>query len=163
MMFTPPELTKEMKKEIWGDGPWVDEPDFLEFYHKGINCIVRRHYEDGFGGNCGNFCGYVQIPKENTLHGKKDEIVEDELSVHGGITFDEYENGEHWVGFDCAHSSDFMPSMIHQVENPFLTGLKEAFMQDLKKAFPDFTPPKRIYKTWDFVIEETKKLAEQLL
>ncbi len=54
-------------------------------------------------------CGYVGIPKNMKL-----SINEDELGVHGGITYSSYDKSELpflpddmiWLGFDCYHAGD---------------------------------------------------------
>jgi hypothetical protein len=64
-----------------------------------------------------------------------DEI---EVQIHGGLT---YGNGQS-VGFDCCHASDINPR-----EYVYRTAL-----------FQDGVT----YKDYNYVVEETKKLAEQL-
>jgi len=61
------------------------------------------------------WCGYVGIPAGHPWHGMDgDDIPAD---VHGGITWaDRYlpwaePDGLYWIGFDCAHSYDFMPGI----------------------------------------------------
>lgn len=163
MKFTHPELTKERKKEIWGDGPWVDEPDYLEFNHKGINCVVRRIYTAGFGGYLG---AYIQISKEQPLHVKKDAFIKYELSSHKKL-FITYQNGEDWIGFHCGHSYDIIPSIRFVLEksdineDPRIQENRE-ISKKFKQLFPDNPIINPTYKTWDFVVEETKKLAEQI-
>lgn len=142
------ELSPEIKRKSWGEGPWVDEPDHLEFSHKGLKCSVRRiilkRYEDIYHG--GHLCGYVRLPKNRPWH----ETDNDKLDVHGGITFyqeDEDNDGYRWVGFDCAHAFDLMPC-FNQSKCPFEM---EDEMEELAS-----------YKTMDFVIDQTKQLADQI-
>lgn len=60
-------------------------------------------------------CGYVSIPDNHPLHGKL-ELMEAIIACHGGITFyDRMNDGmdsewgtEFYIGWDYAHSGDFM-------------------------------------------------------
>lgn len=92
-------------------------------------------------------CGYVILPEnhpfigidlydgncENPLYG---------LDVHGGVTFADYINEDDYaIGFDCGH---------------FFAG-------DCVPRLSDFTPlAKGIWRDETYVINELKKLAEQL-
>jgi len=35
-------MTPEQKRRAWGDGPWVNEPDLLQFEIDGIHCRIVR-------------------------------------------------------------------------------------------------------------------------
>lgn len=112
----------------------ADEPDFERGYRFGLAYRIIRHPE------MGHLCGYVRIPKGNSLlkeakrgsYGMKgwgskqrygfiprgydavDRLLD--VSVHGGLTWSGHlptrrgENG-YWVGFDCAHCDDYVPAM----------------------------------------------------
>lgn len=53
-----------------------------------------------------HLCGYVQVDRD--LYAEQD-CLDIDINCHGGITF----NGTHeelpchWIGFDCAHGSDW--------------------------------------------------------
>lgn len=147
---------KEEKLKAWGRGPWVDEKDFERFVHKGIECLVRRT-------DSGILCGYVIIPEDSFFNGLAGLSEFDEaFDVHGGITcYGVDENDMIIIGFDCAHPHDICP--LIQKNYPLLNEKWKAFAKHYKlseglKSF--FTPT---YKTWDFVMEETKRLADQIL
>lgn len=112
----------------WGDGPWSEEPDRVEWRDgpTGLPCLARRH--DRFG----HWCGYVGVGPDHPLF----ESGEDEvLPAHGGVTYTGHcedderplrervchlaEPGEPdqlwWFGFDCAHAGDLSPGM-HAME-----------------------------------------------
>lgn len=106
----------------WGDGPWRDEPDRLEWRDEatGLPCLIRRT-------TFGSLCGYVAVPPGHPLHGHQglqglpDEV---EDASHGGITnvSESWRHGDDglwfmalpgddtppskhwWFGFDCAHA-----------------------------------------------------------
>lgn len=116
------QLSYIIDKSEWPAGPWKDEPD-REFWideETGYPCLIRRQNILGF------WCGYIGISKENPLFEKKyEEESYDEIEVHGGITYSKHcdgnqnlgichpsEDGDHvwWIGFDCAHAYDLLPS-----------------------------------------------------
>lgn len=113
-------------------GVWDKEPDYAKFNYMGLKCVVRRNH---FGA----WCGYVKLPPGKLLNAVKrieqrreynslyrkmrggigyNAKVLRNVSVHGGLTYSGklrrnrggLERGL-WVGFDCAHSCDFVPKM----------------------------------------------------
>lgn len=120
--------TKEYRtvdKSAWGNGPWTNEPDKMQWQDKatGLPCLIVR-------GPLGALCGYVGVPNTHGLYGKDYSHEAVAVSAHGGITFggrcctdgDEAEvichvpaPGESddiwWFGFDCAHAGDLSPKM----------------------------------------------------
>lgn len=52
-----------LPKALWGDGPWQQEPDRLEFEHAGLPCILNR------APVTGAWCGYVGVPPGHKLYG----------------------------------------------------------------------------------------------
>jgi hypothetical protein len=153
--------SKEEKIKWFGEGEWVEEPDKIEFSHNGFDCIVKRisikepfskeeHY---FGGH---LCGYISIPPNHPFYGKKYSDLE--IDVHGGLTYAEFENDGYWIGFDCGHSEDLVPSMAHLRE--LYKGEIELFsMPEEFKKYSIFIP---VYRNIDFCIQECKSMAEQL-
>jgi hypothetical protein len=95
---------REQRVEKYGNGPWVDEPDRVEFEHEGFPCLVLRN------DACGFLCGYVAIPDGHPWRVKDAASAAD---VHGGVTFDggtlRDQGDRFWVGFDCAHAWDISP------------------------------------------------------
>lgn len=122
---------------------WLDEPDWGEFKHASLKCLILRHSE------LGHLCGYVGLPKGHPCYGKDyNHIPYDDLSpleVHGGLTFsregngDKWSEGYWWVGFDCAHAFDIVPYM----------------------PFP--VPVSGTYRNFQYVKCEIKGLADQLV
>jgi hypothetical protein len=151
----------EEKREYWGEGEWVYEPDLVEFEHAGLQCRIRRNAVlDGYKKDeslhifGGHLCGYVRLPKEFPDHAEDDINVE----IHGGITYDQLEeDGYTWIGFDCGHSGDLIPSMkILEDEHK----IRECF--PLPEEFKNFSIFNPTYRNIDYVTEETKSLAEQI-
>lgn len=137
----------------WGQGPWQDEPDLVEWRHAGLPCLIVR-------GPHGSLCGYVGVPPEHPLHGKDWEAT-DHLDVHGGITYGHECAGdichvarpgepEHvwWLGFDCAHSGDLSP------------GLLMLLSEEFRRQWP--SERYETYKGLGYVRQQTEALAEQL-
>ena len=143
-----------------GPGPWDQEDDKYEWINEatGYPCIIVRNQMHAF-------CGYVGIPKNHALAGKSYSEIEDAgIDVHGGVTY----SGEggvrisidpsfgfdpdsiYWVGFDCLHAFDLVPSM-------------QAMM---KRHLPAFKPEDKLYKdvyrTAEYTMEQTDSLAVQL-
>ena len=115
-------------KSEWGDGPWQDEPDKVQWKDEatGLPCLAKRH------GRAGHWCGYVGVPEGHPAFGKDYDDVRVATDdgwpdAHGGLTYaahcqegDEAEAICHipdpgepdhvwWLGFDCAHSGDLSP------------------------------------------------------
>jgi hypothetical protein len=139
------------------DGPWVKEPNRLNWKHAGLDCMLVRHWSSL------HWCGYVGVPPGHPAHGKGYDDVritgaegDDYPEVHGGLTFSEGcggfvchipQEGEPddlwWLGFDCAHSGDESPG-------------------HLRKEYPFIPSGYDRYKTLDYVKAETERLARQL-
>lgn len=139
-------------KSNWPDGPWKNEPDKVTWIDEetGLDCMARR------APSVGAWCGYVGIKEGHPLYGKNYVgCTEDDIVVHGGITYSAYCQEEeketgichitkdddkiYWIGFDCAHFNDMSPLMPAM---PF---------------FSDIT-----YKDLEYVKNECKELARQL-
>lgn len=127
-------------KTTWGDGPWQEEPDRIEFRVPelpALACLMVR-------GPMGSWCGYVGVPPGHPLHGKgySDDAAEP-LMVHGGLTYaapcmvesdrgpdalicHAPEPGESdevwWLGFDCGHAFDISPWMTAMLRGYALAG-----------------------------------------
>ncbi|SRR5712692_3880323 len=158
---------------------FTSEKVFSIFKHEGLICCIQRM---AWGGNLN---GYVAIPEGHPLFGKtydsfvhvadKDEVAfngnwiglmlaacspETEagllrldmvLNVHGGLTFSKdhlcgIEDGLlgnlWWFGFDTAHSGDIRP-----------------IQTEIDRKYPNLGNQ---YRDFEYVIEQTKLLAEQL-
>ena len=59
----------------WGNGPWVNEPDFATFTHVDLPCSIVRTLE--------HLCGYVGVQVGHPWHQKAAPPVR----VHGGCNF----------------------------------------------------------------------------
>lgn len=136
--------TKQIDKTKWGPGPWQDEPDRQEWKYRGLPCLAVRN-------QMGSWCGYVAVPPGHPAYKKPYDDVD--VNVHGGLTYADHcrdhichvpAPGEPddvwWLGFDCGHSDDLVPSM-----KEFCKSLLWGTYKDLK-----------------YVVRETSELAEQL-
>lgn len=157
---------KEEKIKWWGGGEWVYEPDLLHFIHKEIEClIVRVCVKDGpregyfFGGH---LCGYCAIPENcpKWEYGKYPDF-----DVHGGITFsDEHDYlNKYAIGFDCAHSHDFVPSTekMHKNIQHELSSVHKSVRDGLSKIH-NVEIPRPKYRNFEYVKKECESLADQL-
>jgi len=114
-------------KSKWGDGPWQDEPDKMQWKDgtTGLACLIKRNMT-------GALCGYVGVPASHPFH-SRDYDIDGVLSLdmHGGATYAALcspgadpahgichvpDAGEPeklwWIGFDCGHYGDFTPSFM---------------------------------------------------
>lgn len=145
-----------------GEGPWNDEPDKAQWIDPatGLDCLIVRN-------RMGAWCGYVGVPPEHPLYGRRCNDVHDamDLDVHGGLTFaapcaEGEDPGavchmaapgrpEHvwWLGFDCAHAWDFVPGMF-QFEHRMGFGLL-----GMDQTYRDLT----------YVVDQVTALAGQLV
>ena len=117
---------------------WLSEPNWSDFTHLGYACAIRR--------TCSlHLCGYVCIPSSHPWADR--DRCEREAEVHGGITWHDQRPPEYpgqalentpgviWIGFDCSHYGDLSPA--------------------------DAFPRGEVYRTFDFVREELRDLAQQ--
>ena len=109
-----------MNKSKWGDGPWLTEPDHLEFKHSGLSCYLHRM-------EMGHWCGYVAVPAGHPMHGMDYNHVN--ANVHGGLTYGRGEPPLWWFGFDCAHHNDYLPGIPYGGEYWTVEMVKEETMQ----------------------------------
>jgi hypothetical protein len=169
------EFSKEKKTKFWKDGEWVNEPDLVIFSHNGFKCTVKRvsAYESNGSLFGGYLCGYVRIPEDHYLYDKDLDHVDDlDLDCHGGVThcnFNEW--GDYYIGFDCAHGYDMIPSMEKMDYNDNL--LKEC--RELLNEIPTYKNNDNLkeyrkllnkihtYKNIDFVTKECKKLVDSII
>lgn len=120
---------KTMTKYNWPPGPWMDEPDKVQWTNRttGLPCLAVRQSESG------HWCGYVGVSEGHPAYEQHYDNVD--VLVHGGLTFSAHcmvspfdpggelaatavchvvEPGEDdhvwWLGFDCIHSGDRSPA-----------------------------------------------------
>lgn len=135
---------------------WETEPDRKHWIDDatGLDCLIVRN---GLGGK-GALCGYVGVPKHHPWHGK--DYDDCEVEVHWGLTYagkcagkichKEETDGKianqdvWWLGFDCAHSGDYIPGM------------------DCKYKTEELASGYSSYKNMAYVTNECRKLAMQV-
>jgi hypothetical protein len=117
----PTEVIREHKvdRSGWPRGEWDAEPDRIEWRHHGVPCLMVR-------ARLGMWCGYAAVePGHRWYQLDYDSVGAD---VHGGLTYADFcqadggpichvaQPGEPervwWLGFDCAHVGDVVPSML---------------------------------------------------
>lgn len=106
--------------------------DYVDrFEHAGYVCTIRKAPLE-------HLCGYVDIPPGHPWHGVG--YVDIDADVHGGLTYSEEEEGAWRIGFDCAHSGDYVPGTSF--------GLRERREGE-------------VYRTEAYVAAHCRSLAEQ--
>jgi len=158
--------TSEKKIKFMGYGEWVEEADVVEFEYLGYQAHIVRVFkrepyakqEAYFGGH---ICGYVKVPETHPLFRKKKECWDADLECHGGITFSEAHE-EHWIGFDCAHSGDYVPTMEHiRRTDPELRGIRDAF--PLPPGYEKFALFNPVYRNVEYAIQSCTDLIDSLI
>lgn len=182
-MKTIHRFTSQEKLEFWGYGEWVEEPDVVLFKHKGLVCVVWRKTDPWKVEDCrqymkvykaltpepripfpisifgGGLNGYVRLPKGHPW--RKGDYDDMDCDVHGGITFKDEMFGSHYIGFDCAHARDLVPSSVY---------LDAYIKQKMTQEHPGvaeriYNSPifEKVYKNINYVMSECRSLADQVL
>lgn len=142
----------QAKLKLLGYGEWVEECDKITFQYLGYDCMIHRFLVDpNLNKNvyfAGHLCGYVKIPKLHVLHAAQNIQI---ITCHGGLTCNNTDQNVmnsvgHWIGFDCAHITDFIPAN-HRLEDTLTC----------------FGTPVRTYKNIDFCIGECLSMVDQLI
>ncbi len=153
---------EKMKKQLRATGvtgEWDGEINRLNWQHKGYECMLVRNMHTLI------WCGYVGVEPGHPAYGKKYDQVD--VSVHGGLTYADAcddgfichtvppggEDNVWWLGFDCAHYMDLVPSM-----------------KLVEKEIQEKDPGNRLgnmdtwstYRNFEWVKKETEALADQL-
>lgn len=100
----------------WPAGPWLEEPDRIEFWHAGRPCLMQRN-------ELGAWCGYAGVGPGHPWHGLGCDEVD--VTAHGGLSWAavgedlvRHQTGSGsartwwWFGFDCARGFDLVPYEI---------------------------------------------------
>lgn len=142
-------IFNDLNKKEWGKGPWLKEPDKMQWQDKetGLPCLIVRNY-------VGALCGYVGVSKGHRFY-KTDYENVPTIQCHGGLSFSNFcrdkvchivDAGEDdkvwWLGFDCGHWQDLIPG----------------FSKDLNSS----KIVSAVYRTMPYVKKECKNLAKQL-
>lgn len=161
---------RTVEKSGWGDGPWQDEPDKIQWTDEetGYPClIVRNHW--------GSLCGYVGLSRSHPLYEKDYDEVD--VDVHGGLTYsnhcqdgpeeevvchvpDDGDDDVWWLGFDCGHTWDVQPGM-----QAFHRQLEAEEIAQGRSGYPWTSlieHPHETYKDVAYAREEVRRLASQL-
>lgn len=108
--------------------PVPGEADFVKGTINGVQYRIVRH------PTMGHLCGYVKVPRNHPWYarlmkkrvrrawsrkysfGATGHDALHNVNVHGGVTWSGHlptcrQDRGYWVGFDCAHYDDFVPSM----------------------------------------------------
>lgn len=153
---------KLIDKSAWGDGPWQNEPDKIQWLDEktSLPCLAVRHKRYG------NWCGYVGVGPEHPFFNMDSQDVYEkaDVRVHGGLTFSDFctgqehgichvvEPGENdrvwWLGFDCSHSGDLSPG-FKLLTNTIAPAIHFKFNEN--------------YRNIDYIKAQCSKLAEQLV
>lgn len=118
------------------------------FEYRGYKCVVLMT-------EMGHRCGYVGIPKGNSLYNKFYGELDMYIGCHGGLTYRSSElhcvndKDTWWIGFDCAHLDD----------RPDFTTAKQMFKDDKQVIKSLETIEEVIEKTTRYNVGTVKTLA----
>jgi len=154
-------FTSDDKLKWFGYGEWVEEPDEVEFTYKDHQCkvvrvIEKEPYFGSIGSACifgGHLCGYVRIPSRHPYYYKRFEDME--VDCHNGLMWGECSDG-HWIGFECSHISDYIPSVEKQK-------LTDRSVLAMAKIFKEFSLFNSSYKNVDYCVGECISMVDQLI
>ncbi|CAI3377227.1 hypothetical protein CIRMBP1304_00760 [Enterococcus cecorum] len=96
------------------------EPDISLFEYEGFECVIARN-------DLGVLCGYLSFKLGHKLYGATVEYMETHfpyLPFHGGVTFANKGiyvdlpiiTNDWYIGFDCAHSFDYIPAYENRID-----------------------------------------------
>ncbi len=166
-------------------GEWEDEPDFEEFVHAELPCIVVRG-----GGSYGHLCGYVGVPPAHPAYPErmKDlnemmrEGLRDPRNENRWILEPRPDAGEHWTDVSYQDLEIHVHGGLTWSEiGDNYAGRREGFKWygfDCAHS-GDYWPPidpkvyeitqqypaahmNETYRNWEYVKNEVRHLAEQL-
>lgn len=126
----------------------------------------------------GYHCGYVRVSPDHPWYGKGWSDLDDEIEVHGGVTFAEAdvaccEGGADdgwWIGFDAAHTGDLPdPSLPGANRGRYADLPGGSLFQDAYGGFLDMiddlcSKPRSIepgIRTQEYMEQQCRSLCEQ--
>lgn len=101
--------TYTIDKSGWGEGPWRDEPDRVEWSH-GFPCLIIRNEKTS-----GSLNGYVAVPPGHPWHKQHYDNVD--AMVHGGLSF-----GGEWSPPEW----DWVPTAAEKEAAGFVAAVRES-------------------------------------
>ncbi len=157
--------TSDEKLKWMGYGEWVEEADLIEFEYSGYEAAVRRVFikelyarEEAYFG--GHLCGYVKIPKDHPYYKKGYDDIQ--IDAHGGLTFSEWDSSAHWIGFDCAHSGDYVPTSEHMKKtHPDLIRIQKMFPPP--EGYENLALFNPFYRNVEYCIKTCMEMIDQLI
>jgi hypothetical protein len=162
---------RTMDKSDWGDGPWQDEPDKMQWQDEasGLPCLAKRATQSG------SWCGYVGVSEGHPWFEMNPFKIG--ADVHGGLNFatfcqdttDESQGichipspGEpdhvYWIGFDCGHAWDQKPgndALLRRIA-PHLEEMRQQFASDFPVILGE------VYRDLAYVRDQCRLLAGQV-
>lgn len=157
--------SSDKKLEAFGYGEWVEEPDEVYFIHKGIECRILRVVQLEEHETCywfgGHLCGYIKIPEDHQFYNKDYDDIP--LNAYCGLTYSQMEKDGYWVGFDCMHAFDIIPSIARKRKfDPLWIELTKE-MNAVKSKMRIKDSCATTYKNINFVEMQCRALADQLI
>lgn len=104
-------INPEIDKTKYEIGEWTNEPDYMEWNCpiSGYKSFIRRSFKM-------HLCGYVELKPDHPFYIFSRSSIEDIISVHGGITYHEFDENSKLIGFDTMHCFDKKFSTLHELK-----------------------------------------------
>lgn len=125
--------------------PWESEPDNAKW----VDESTGLHGQIWRNDITYTLCGYVGVTSGDLVGVDYSRVHMGEYTPHYELTYSGRgkDSDVWWLGFDCAHSDDFLPGIYIRMRMVNHGG---------KKAWP----PSTNYRTWEFVDAEIRKMME---
>lgn len=150
-------IEHHIDKTGWPAGPWMHEPDKLNWRTKaGLPGMIVRNW-------AGALCGYVAVTAGHPDYEVNYNDVPAE--VHGGLTYSDHcqgpichvpEPGEPedvwWLGFDACHAFDYSPGLATEM----------ALLGNRQVRTPGEGATYETYRDLAYMQAEVESLAKQL-
>jgi hypothetical protein len=152
--------------------PWEYEPNYYKFWHKNLPCWIKRMARGG-----GQLNGYTGIPIvqkimntniintngefeyfDYKIHEDNEciyDLFNQNIRVHGGLTYSNFKEGYLILGFDTGHDGDYCPYLDELIKNTSTYIPSIPPLKSLRRS-------KATYKTFRYVYENCTALADQL-
>jgi hypothetical protein len=136
--------TQVIDKSTWGDGPWQNEPDRVDWVHAGFACLALRHPSHG------HWCGYVGVPREHPAYGKPYDEVD--APFHWDLNYAAPCEGAichvpepgmpddvWWLGGDFGHMLDLSPGREARLREVQKTAAELQIAEAFREVYRDLS------------------------
>jgi hypothetical protein len=175
---------KHLDKAAWGDGPWVSEPDKMQWVDRatGLDCLIVRSHSSAL-------CGYVGVPEGHPCFGLGYEDARIPEAVHAaahrelnfaGLCMEGLPEAygvchvPHpgrpsriwWLGFDCNQAWDLCPRRMMDLDGRYEShqARRQSILEKFGIDIDARNDPgcEETYRTVRYVRERCRRMARAL-